>query len=187
MRYLLMALSIIFVSGCVPYSDAPITEPGVESIDSSIIGTWYWNDEHDSGYIHIGLNQDTTLLRLVMLDFDRKGEMEVSEFSGHTSLLEGRKYLNLKWVRPTQKDISGYMLAKYEVIDDSFGIALMDNNVTENAIQDGIIKGKVIKDKWITSVHITEEEKNLQEFILLKNKELFREFKYLQKLKLPNQ
>ena len=186
MRYFLITFSIIFVLGCVPYSDNPLTDPSKDQIDSSILGTWFWKDENESGYIHIGLYEKSKLLRLIMLEFDRDGELEASEFSGHTSSLEGNKYLNLKWVRPAQDEITGYMFIKYMVRSGSLGIAFMDSEVAEKAIKRGSLKGKVKKVNWSSSIRITEGQKNLQEFILRKDKELFQEIKYFPKLELPN-
>ena len=185
MRYLI-PLSIIFVLGCVPHSDSPLTAPGKEQIYSSIVGSWFWKNENESGYIHIGLDQESKLLRLLMLEFERDGELEVSEFSGHTSSLEGNKYLNLKWVRPVQDEITGYIFVKYIVSKGSLGIAFMDSEVAEKAIKYGSLKGKVKKGDWSSLVHITEEQKKLQQFILRKDEKLFSEMKYLPKLKLPN-
>ena len=186
MRYFLITFSIIFVLGCVPYSDNPLTTPGKEQIDSAIFGTWFWKEDNESGYIHIGPDKKSKLLRLLMLEFDRDGELEVSEFSGHTSSLEGSRYLNLKWVRPAQGDITGYMFIKYRVSSGSLGIALMDSKVAEKAIKKGLLKGEVKKSDWSSSVRITEGQEKLQKFILRKDNELFPEMKYLQKLELPN-
>ena len=97
MRYLI-PLSIIFVLGCVPHSDNPLTPPGEEKLDSSVFGTWFWKNENESGYIHIGLDEKSKYLRLIMLELETDGELEVSEFSGHTSSLEGNTYFNLKGV-----------------------------------------------------------------------------------------
>ncbi len=139
MRILLLSFLIILALGCIPYSDTPLTDPGSQPIDASVVGTWFWNDEHESGYIHIGLDDDSALLRLFMMDFDRNEELEASEYSGHTSLLGGNTYLNIKWVRPEQKGITGYMVVKYTVRSDSLGIALMNFEVVKKAIQNGSI------------------------------------------------
>ena len=187
MRYFLITVLAIFVLGCVPESDNPLTNPDKEHIDASILGTWLWKDENESGFIHIGLDEKNKLLRLIMVDFDRDKELEVSEFSGHTSLLKGNKYLNLKWVRPAHAEIPGYIFVKYEVRSDSLGIALMDNEVVEKAIKDGSLKGNLKKDQWSFSVHITEGQKKLQGFIRQEDKGLFPEMKYLQKLHPLNQ
>jgi len=94
--------------------------------------------------------------------------------------------LNLKWVRPEQDDSGGYMFVKYTVSQESFGIAFMDNDVVGQAINDGLLKGVVKKEKWSSSVCITEEQQKLQKFILKKDKELFREMKHFPKLILPD-
>jgi len=186
MRYFSILLSVVFVLGCVPYSDNPLTAPNKEQLDSSILGTWFWKDENESGYVHIGLDEESKLLRLIMLEIDRDGELEASEFSGHTSSLEGNKYLNLKWVHPEQDEIIGYMFVKYTASTDSLGLALMDSEVAEKAINIGSLKGQVKKGNWSSSVHIKEGQKELQEFIVRKDKELFPEMKHLRRLELPN-
>ncbi|MFH2047712.1 MAG: hypothetical protein ABIK92_21515 [Pseudomonadota bacterium] len=186
MRKFLIAFSIFFLFGCIPYSDNPITDPNKEDIDLSIVGTWFWNEGNESGYIHIGLDEKSKLLRLLMVEFNKDGNIKVSEFTGHTSLLEENKYLNLKWVRPEQDDGGGYMFVKYTVSQRSFGIAFMDNDVVGQAINDGLLNGVVKKEKWSSSVRITEEQQKLQKFILKKDKELFREMKYFPKLILPD-
>lgn len=182
MRYLLATLIIILAQGCVPHSDKPLTDP--DTIDPSIIGTWFWKDDNESGYLHIGLDKQLKLLRVIMLDFDSRDELEDSEYTGHTSSLGGNSYINLKWVRPDQDEITGYMLIKYTVSEDSLGIAFMDKDIAEKAVMDGSLKGSV-KDEMFAPVHITEGQKQLQQFILQNDKELFTDMKYLQKLNLP--
>ncbi len=186
MRYFLILCSIVSFLGCVPYSDHPLTAPDKKQIDSSIIGTWFWKDEQEVGYIHIGLDEESNLLRLMMLDFGKDGALAASEFSGHTSRLNGNSYLNLKWVRPVKDEITGYIFVKYVVNSDSLCIALMDSDLAEKAISDGSIKGKAKSGNQSPSVHITAGQKKLQGFILEKDKELFPEMKCLPKLKLPH-
>ena len=143
MRYLLITFLVIFTLRCVPDSANPLTDPNKEQIDPSILGTWFWKDKNGSGYIHIGLDEESKLLRLIMLEFDRDGQLKSSEFSGHTSSLEGNKYFNLKWVRPAQDEITGYIFVKYIVISDSLGIAFMDSEAAKKVIKSGALKGKV--------------------------------------------
>lgn len=187
MRYLLLTLSIILIHGCVPGSDNPLTDANKEQIDSSALGTWFWKDEKESGYIHIGVDKRTNLLRIVMVEFDRDRKLKVSELVGHTSSLNGNNYLNLRWVRQDQAENAGYMFVKYTVNQNSLGIAFMSSGGIEKAIKAGSIKGKVNEGNLSSSVHITEGQSKLKEFILRNDKELFSEMKYLPKLKLPNQ
>jgi len=186
MRYFLIIVFLGFILSCIPYSENPISEPDPEKIDISILGTWFWKDEKESGYIHIGLDEKSKLLKLVMIDTKIGGELDISEFFGHTSSMEGKNYLNLKWIRPTESKMNGYIFVKYIVGQESLGIALMNSEVVVRAIEGGSLKGKVGKDKFFTSIYITEEQKKLQQFILRNDEALFPEINHLPKLKLPN-
>lgn len=185
MRYFWVAIIAISLMGCVPYSDHPLTDPGRKNIDASILGTWFWKDDNESGYVHIGIDEKSKLLRLMMLDFDKDGELEVSEFSGHSSALENNKYLNLKWAQPADA-LAGYIFVKYNVSQKRLGISIMNTDVVEKAIHNGLLSGSVKKGKWSSSIQITEGQKKLQQFILRSDKALFPEIKYLPRLQLPN-
>ena len=66
-----MLLLFLSTLGCVSDSKNPLTNPDKEQIDASILGTWAWEDEKESGFIHIGLDKRSKLLRLIMVDFDK--------------------------------------------------------------------------------------------------------------------
>ena len=184
MRYLAIVVMVIFLGGCVPYSDNPLTDPNCEKIDTAIVGTWFWNEENDSGFVHIGLNKKSKLLQVIMIEHDKDGTIDVSEFSGHTSALGNNKYLNLKWVRPSDEP-KGYLLIKYSTDGESLAISLLNAKVIENAIKEGSLKGTVGKGKYAYSLSITEEQKKLQQFVLKHDKELFQEKSNLNRLNLP--
>mgnify|MGYP001817757329 CR=1 FL=1 len=179
MRYLLVAIITISLLGCIPYSDNPLTDPGKQDIDSSIMGTWFWKEKNENGYIHIGLDEDSKQLRFVMAVFDKDGGLDTSQFSGHTSSLGENTYLNLY---PSHEP-GGYMLVKYSFKKDTLGIALTNTDVVEKAINNGSLNGEIKKGQWSSSIHITEEQKKLQQFVLHNDKALFPETKYMGKLK----
>jgi hypothetical protein len=178
---------LVVIFGCVPSSDNPLTKPDKDLIDGSISGTWFWHDDAESGYIHIGLDKKTKLLRLLMVEFDRDGTMEASEFIGHTSAINGHRYLNLKYVQPAEEGASGYLLVKYDIKDARLGIALMSSGVVEKAIKNGGLKGVVKKEKWSTTVRITEAPQRLRAFVLENDSSLFPEMAFLPKLSLQKQ
>ncbi|HJX30411.1 MAG TPA: hypothetical protein VJ624_00960 [Thermodesulfobacteriota bacterium] len=184
MRYVTILFMVIFLGGCVPYSDNPLTDPNCEKIDAAILGTWFWNEESDSGFVHIGLNKESKLLQVIMIEHDKDGTIDVSEFNGHTSSLGNNKYLNLKWVRPADEP-KGYLLIKYSTEGESLTISILNAQVIENAIKEGSLKGTVGKEKYAYSLSITEEQKKLQQFVLKHDKELFQEKSNLNRLNLP--
>lgn len=183
MRNLLLIIAISFVSACVPYSKNPLTNYDSDQMDASIIGTWFWKDDVDTGYIHIGIDEKSKLLKIVMLDIDKKGGLEFTEYSGHSSILNGNKYLNLKSMRTTKavsENSRGYLFVKYIVNSESFGIALVNSKEVRKAIKNSTLKGELKNGIWIT-----EEQLLLQEFFLEKDKILFPDMQFLKKLKPP--
>lgn len=176
---------IVLCAGCVPYSDHPLTDPDPETLDSTIFGTWYWTEGDETGYVHIGLHQDPGRLRVLMVELDRDGDLDISEFTGHTSLLNGKTYLNLQWVRPAH-EVPGYLLVKYAVQGNSLGIALADPNLFEQAIQSGSLQGSLKNADRVSSVHIRAGQKQLQQFIVQHDPAIFEEMKYLHQLTLPD-
>lgn len=181
---LIVILLITFPAGCVPRSEQPLSDPEKAHSDPSILGTWTWHADQEDGYLHIGWDDKSGLLRFVMVDLDGNGGLDVSELIGHTSSLEGNTYLNLKWVHP-ESDVPGYILAKYAVRDDSLGISLMSPEPVEKAIAGGLIMGKVGDGESSSSLCITEEQKGLQEFIIGNDRDLFPETTYMQRLRPP--
>lgn len=185
MRHLFLILALVLPLGCVPYSDTPLSAPYAEPVDPAIIGTWYWVEDEETGYLHVGIDEHSKLLRVAMVDLDRAGNLDISEFTGHTSAVDGNHYLNLKWVRPEPDAIPGYMVMKYQVHGDTLGIGLMDRDPVEQAIADGALKGEIIKGDWISSLHITEGEAKLRAFVAHNDKALFPEIKDVARLRPP--
>lgn len=183
MRNLLVALSFLLLAGCIPDAENPLTAPDKASLDHSLLGTWGWQEDDESGFIHIGLDERSRRLRVVMVDFDKEREIEISAFIGHTSSLDGKKYLNLKWDHPAQADIAGYIIVKYRVNSTSLGIALMDGNVVETAIESGSLDGSLEKGKASYQLHITAGQNRLRAFVVENDKALFPEMKYVRTLK----
>ena len=186
MRSLGTLLVLLWASSCVPYSDNPLTAPGVQDIDKSICGTWFWRDGDEQGYVHIGLDDESKLLRIVMLELGKGGQLDLSEYSAHTSLLGNNRYLNLKPLRAAGSD-NGYIFVKYATSAEFLDISLMDINFVEKAVRDGLIKGALSEKAMYSSAHITDTSRNLQSFFLKYDRDMFKEKKRLHKLNLPEQ
>jgi len=75
---------------------------------------------------------------------------------------------------------------KYNVNQELLGISMIITDAVEKGIDNGSLNGEVTKSKWSSSIHITEGQKELQQFILKNDKALFPETKYLPRLKMPN-
>ena len=180
-----MLLLPSLLGGCIPYSLHPLTEPDAEPLDPPLLGSWYWSESGGYGYIHIGREKDAAGLRLVMLSIDNDGELELSQFSGHTSRLGKRRYLNLKWLPPDPEE-PDYLTVNYRIADGRLGIGLMDNDPVTAAIGSGELAGTVTKEGWFTSVRVSAEPEDWQRFVSAQHEALFPELKYLDRLQPPS-
>ena len=143
-------------------------------IDGTVFGTWFWRDKSETGYVHIGTDDKSGLLKVIMIEQDNDGELESSEFSGHTSAVGENRYFNLKWVRPESEN-KGYMFVKYEVKNDTIVISLLREDGVEKAIEENILKGKIVRKKYVSDVCITDTPDKIGKFLQEKGDELFEE------------
>lgn len=178
-----MMIGLVLTAGCLPYADHPLTPPGAQEIDARVLGTWYWNESEENGFVHIGQHKKNGLLQILMVEMDADGEIEVMEFSGHTSQIDDLLILNLQWVQP--EEAPGYFFVRYLPRVDALGIAIMAENPLEKAISDGTLVGEIIKKKWGDEVHITADAATLRKFVVQNRASLFEEVKFLPRLSLP--
>lgn len=171
----LILIVIVLLSGCNLYSDNPLSDPTQETNDSPIIGTWFWNDESDSGFVHIGKDVDRKALIITMVEFKNDGRIETSEFKGHTSKLSSHRFLNLKWTRPQELD-KGYFFIEYKVTDDILECSLLDAKIFEKAITTGSLDGEVLSPNGIMpTILIHAGQNELRQYIIQNEKVLIKD------------
>lgn len=185
MRHLTLLIFVIFLTGCIAFSDKPIAEPDEKTFDPLMLGSWYWKQDEESGYLHIGKGKQPGMLQIFMIGVDADREVEMNEFAAHTSVIKANKYLNLLPVEPHGDAPEGYMIVKYSVNADRLSFAVMDAGVVREAIEAGTLKGRVSSKGWNSSIQISEEGKKLSEFLLKQDKALFPESAHMAKVVLP--
>lgn len=181
---LVLPLLVVLLGGCIPYSLHPLSDPAAVPLDPEIIGTWYWNESGEQGYLHIGRDEDAGPLRVAMISIDADGELELSQFSGHATRLGERRYLNLKWLPPDSED-PDYLTVQYRIDGGRLGVALMDNAPVVKAIGRGELAGVVAKEGWFTSVRVSADQDAWRRFVETHHEVLFPEMKFLPRLRLP--
>ena len=173
-RLLSLSLSVLGIIGCVPVSDHPLTLPGDQKLERSLIGTWRGGEGDEISYVHIGQMESSELLHVLCVQIDKSGGLERMEFSGHTSSFAGNTYLNLTAINQGEMN-TDYLLVKYQQSEDTCHFALMSQKVTRQVIEKGQLRGSVKSNLWSSSVRITEGPEKLRQFVLDRNKELFEE------------
>lgn len=179
----LFLLPVLFTTGCITHFEHALSAPGQQELDMSVCGTWFMHKDKESVFIHIGKEYKTGLLTVVMVEYDSQDEIEISQWSGHTSRFDKADFLNLKEVVPKEKADEGYLFVKYQVINNYLHIYLMDDTIVEDAVKNGTLKGQMIKDKWSSSAYVTQDQNKLQQFILANSDRLFKESEAFPRLK----
>ncbi|MFH0729173.1 MAG: hypothetical protein V2B19_22880 [Pseudomonadota bacterium] len=168
------------VSGCIPYSDHPLTAPDTEGPDPAILGSWIVRDGGETVFLHLGIDEKTKGLRVVMVEFGRQGEVKTSELTGHTSRLKENTYMNLRWDRPAEPE-TGYLFIKYQVAGNRIGLGLIRSDGVEKAIQEGL-GGRIDDTQKPSSVRLTDSSEKLRAYVQLHDAALFEELKWMNRL-----
>lgn len=175
--FLLLMLAIS-MAACVPDSKNPLTGFDRQAMDASVYGSWFWKDDEESGYLHFGQEQESGMLQLMMVELNSNGKINVTRMRGHTSQLGNKHYLNLKFV-PADEDLGEYIIMKYEISEKGLGLSFMDTSIIEKAIVESVLAGRVEKKGHVSSVHLLDTSKKLQQFVRENDKTLFPEIKFL--------
>ncbi len=180
----LLLMLLIAMTACVPDSKNPLAAFDRDAMDASVYGTWFWRDNEETGYLHFGQEKESGLLKLMMIELNSSGKIGVTQMQGHTSQLGDNRYLNLKFV-PPEDGISEYIFMKYKISEKGLGVAFMDPSLIEKAVTDSVLAGRVEKEGYVSSVHLSDTSKKLQQFVRENEQALFPEMKFLPRLVLP--
>ncbi len=170
--------------GCVPYSKHPLTDMRADEKDPRLVGDWYHAEGGETMHLHVGYGKKPGSLRFVMVETDRDGVLDLTRWKGHISRLDGNRYLNVIEV-PPDPNTPGYLFVKYRIEGGRLCLSLVSDKGFEEAILAGRLRGNVRKEKYGSTVFITEGQKGLQRFVRENVQELFPDESCLTPLRLP--
>ena len=185
MRYLWWVWLAAVLNGCIPYSENPLTAPDKGGPDPAILGTWCLQEEGETVFLHMGIDEKAKGLRVVMVEFHKEGEVKTSELIGHTSRLGNYTYMNLHWDQPADPE-AGYLFVKYQVVGDRIGLGLIRSDAVEKAIREGRIRGIIDDTQKPKSLRLTDSSEHLQEYVQKHDAALFEELKWMNRSDLSN-
>jgi len=166
----------LLVAACVPETESFLSEPG--KLDKRLIGTWYFQERNDNSTL-LNINAgDGKHLRIVWLEFrpgrtldSKEGPVQWLRYSGFTTRLDGRTYINMQLVkaqwpdRPPKRIIMRYWYSKKR----GLRFAFMSTDNVRKAIRAGKLAGR---DEKFAPV-ITAKRKALIAFIRKNGKTAF--------------
>lgn len=181
-RYLwLLAALVLLLGGCVPYSEHPLTAPDPVRTDQALFGTWYWVESNEQGYVHIGTEEESGRMWILMVTMKADGELELSRLAGHVSQIGEHRYLNLKWLGP-DSDSTDWLTLSYRLEGNALQVAVMSGNPVEEAIVQGRLAGEISRKGWFRSVRVSAAPGDWAGFVAAHYDQLFPEFNELSRL-----
>jgi len=181
---LLAACLLLPPAGCVPTSRFPLTDRDPLQADPGVTGDWFHREAGQTLHLHVGRGKQPGSLRLVLVEVDADGLLDVTRWIGHVSRLGSHRFLNLIEV-PPETATPGYLFVKYRVQGDRLCLAVASNKGFEEAIRAGRLRGSVEEEPYGSKVRVTEEPEGLQRFVLENAGALFPEESCLDRLPLP--
>jgi len=181
MRYLWWVGVIAILSGCIPYSDNPLTVFEKEGLDPAILGTWSFSDKDETVFLHMGIDRTSKGLRVVIVEFHKDGEVAASELVGHTSRVGDNSYMNLRWVQSTDSE-AGYIFWKYQIVEGRIGLGMIRSDTVEQAIREGRIGGKIDETQSPRTVRLTDSSKQLRDYVEKHDATLFEELQWMNRV-----
>lgn len=177
----------LLIFGCT-FSKEPISNWGAEEIDSNLIGTWILDDNDDSEFefIHVGYTH-SDLLTFMLIGFEENGSLKQIELEGFNSTVDNSKYLNLRFLSVAETgiidDYPNYIIVKYQLQEDTIGLAILSETSIKRAITEGVLQG--VRGGMLSETVIESPQEELQEFLRTHDKEIFEDYIYLRKFYSP--
>ena len=171
----------LLLSGCLAYSEHPVSDPANASIDQTLLGHWRITEE-DGEQVDVQVTADSEhQVSIVMVDSLPDGRQNKTQYTGHCSEMSGTRYLNVVQ-SATGTTLKGYLLVKYDVVNDKeLHISLLDEAAVKAAIRNSEIAGMVEVSSEFGDAIISAPASELTAFLTRRDADLFKRTSVLQR------
>ncbi len=164
---ILIILSCVILSSCVPESIHPLSDPKTAELDNRLIGVWrFTGDESDTYfYLHFGREKYNTM-KVIYIVHEEDSDVDFLTFTMSPTIIDGEHYMNLRIIDSSEDYLEGkggYIFAKYEITrPKTMSLWVIDAEKTEDAIKKGDLQGTIGE----FSVEIMDTSENIVRYIL---------------------
>ena len=131
---------MIALTGCLPTSKNPLSDPADAVVDMRLDGVWYGKSGEDTIFLHFVAGKATSM-DVVEVDHEKDGDAHTSIYTMFPTIIDGQRYMNLREKSGTDKP---YYLARYTLSKGgTLSISLMSEAVVAKAVKAGKLTGKV--------------------------------------------
>lgn len=137
--FFLLAI-LIGLTGCLPTSKSPLSDPADAVLDMRLAGVWYGKSGEDTVFLHFVAGKVTSM-DVVEVDHEKDGDAHTSIYTMFPTLIGGQRYMNLREKGGGDKP---YYLARYTLTKSgALTIWLWSETAIEKAVKAGKLAGKV--------------------------------------------
>jgi|GEM_PF-5846042 len=188
MRTILVLLSLVLFAGCID-SENPITPARPGSLDPRLLGTWYWKDKDDAGFLHIGKSDTPEYITIIVIEDRKDGLLSMDQYRAHGSRIGSATYLNIHQ-SGSKKEKTKYIFVKYRIDKDMLLYSFADHRVKEHDIRATTIKGVLTNNHEVIAADnaavMTAGSEEIVRYLKKHDKRVFREFRGIVRAMLPD-
>jgi hypothetical protein len=149
-RNLLIGLAALPLGGCLVYNTAPLSPPETATIDQALLGGWDSTPDADATVkerLELDITRDGEhALLIAVTSYESDGSTRQHVYHAHSSVHSSangeQRYLNA-FTTPSDRNLRGYITARYSIAGEALKIELLDVPATRTAIQSGGLEGIV--------------------------------------------
>jgi hypothetical protein len=146
LRTLLIGLATLQLGGCLVYNTAPLSPPETATIDDALIGGWDSTPDPKattSERLELDISRDGEhALLIAVTSYEADGSTRQHVYHAHGSAQGEKRYLNV-FTTADDRNLRGYITARYAIDGEALAIELLDVPATRTAIQSGGLEGMV--------------------------------------------
>jgi hypothetical protein len=153
---ILVVFAAVFVAACVPETETFLSDPGAQPLDGRLVGTWYWLERDGSEAVILTVRRSGdkrfsviwTELKPSRSQDGGDPPVQFVRYKGHTTRLGRASFINLTLVdrKSWKTGAPSAVIMRYWLDKQGLRIAFMKNDVFRNAVKDGRLAGRLIKD-----------------------------------------
>lgn len=159
-------LMSVCLSSCLN-SQQPLSNPEQAQRDDALLGTWVLCDPGAVSYYHIGKANEKKLppgwYRIINVDLDPNHELNMTDFPGFATTIDGYHYLSLvvgdfDTFDASKIDDAQWLIFQYEIKGDRGTLRFVTTSFVEQQIRAGKINGHIDAKKGETLLTGTTAE-----------------------------
>ena len=173
-----LVLVLVFASGCLVETEATLADPDPKSIDTRLLGNWYYAEKDEVSVVSIAADPSQEgAYRVVFANIRPAGEKpaEFVQYGVSRTVVNGQPYLSVRRTGGNAIEQPALTIMTYDIgADGTLVLRLMSPKRVIEAIKAGMLKGTFKEGRYTDEAKITSARAELAAFIAAANRdELF--------------